>query len=201
VIRLAAVRQNSDIVDILLTLSDQCKVITAMHAGASLSNGKVSNIPVQLFPIAIATQTPNEGMVYVLNTLVNTMTAIEVSRVLRGTPPNYIINSNIIPDYRDEMLDAYKGLFMRLLQYLKDCFCDKFLIDCPQCTEKNKVYLGTIEIHDSEIYHICNFSKRKYVKTFRTVGYWLSVIPVANLLKKAFTVFCCAVLDDMNKKP
>jgi hypothetical protein len=201
VMRLAAIRQNSDIVDVLITMSDQCKVLYAMHAGANLSLGKIPNIPVQLFPIAIAPNKQNEQMVYVLNTLVNTITAMEVARVLRGTPPNYMSNPNIIPDYRDAMLDAYKGLFMRLLQYLKDCFCDKFLIDCPQCTEKNKVYLGTIEIHDSEIYHICNFSKRKYVKTFRTVGYWLSVIPVANLLKKAFTVFCCAVLDDLNKKP
>lgn len=199
IIRLAALRQNSDIVDVLVSMSDQSKVLHVQATG-NLSMGKTPNIPVQLFPMAIAVNKPNEGMVYVLNTFINTITAIEVARVLRGTPPNYMVNPNITADYRDAILDAYKGLFMRLLQYLKDCFCDKFLIDCPQCTEKNKVYLGTIEIHDSEIYHICNFSKRKYVKTFRTVGYWLSVIPVSNLLKKAFTVFCCAVLDDMKGK-
>jgi hypothetical protein len=28
----------------------------------------------------------------------------------------------------------------------------------------------------------------------------MSVVPVMPVLKKAFTVFCCAVLDDLGKK-
>jgi hypothetical protein len=200
IMRLAAVRQNSDTTDVLVSFSDQSRVLRVFAAGGTFNIDDKYFIPVQLFPMAMATDTPREQMVYALNTFVNTITTIEVTRVLRSSPPNYIVDREIVADYRDAVLEAYKGLLMRLLQYLKDCFCDKFLIDCPQCTEKNKVYLGTIEIHNSEIYHICNFSKRKYVKTFRTVGYWLSVIPVANLIKKAFTVFCCTVLDDLGKK-
>jgi hypothetical protein len=194
VLRLTAIRQNADITNVLVSFSDQSKVLRVIHAGSSLKQDGI-RLPTQLFPMAMATGNLKEEMVYVLNTFVNTITAIDVNRVFRGSPPNYVQNKEIIADYREAVLEAYKGLFLRLLQYLKDCFCDKFLIDCPQCNEKNKVYLGTIEIHDSQIYHICNFSKRKYVKTFRTVGYWLSVIPVSNLLKKAFTTFCCAVLD------
>jgi hypothetical protein len=194
VLRLTAIRQNADITNVLVSFSDQSKVLRVIHAGSSLKQDGL-RLPAQLFPMAMTTGNLREEMVYVLNTFVNTITAIDVNRVFRGSPPNYVQNKEIIADYREAVLEAYKGLFLRLLQYLKDCFCDKFLIDCPQCNEKNKVYLGTIEIHDSQIYHICNFSKRKYVKTFRTVGYWLSVIPVSNLLKKAFTTFCCAVLD------
>lgn len=201
VLRLAAVRQNSDIINVMVSMSDISKVEHVTHAGATLKMEGRLHIPVQVFPMAIAAEPFKEEIVYVLNTVVNTITAVQVRKVFSSSPPKYMLDKEIVARYRDEVYEAYKGLFTRLLQYLKDCFCDKFLIDCPQCTEKDKVYLGTIEIHDSEIYHICNFSKRKYVKTFRTVGYWFSVVPVGNLLKKAFTVFCCTVIDDLTKKP
>src|SRR5690606_5955728 len=39
----------------------------------------------------------------------------------------------------------------------------------------------------------CNFSRRKYVKSFPTVGYWLSVVPIWPLLRQAVKWFCCSV--------
>ena len=110
-------------------------------------------------------------MVYVLNTFVNTITAIDLNKVLRGSsPPNYVKDKEIIADYREAVLEAYKGLFLRLLQYLKDCFCDKFLIDCPQCNEKNKVYLGTIEIHDSRDLSHLQFQQTKICEDIPDCG-------------------------------
>src|SRR5690606_6304086 len=42
----------------------------------------------------------------------------------------------------------------------------------------------------------CNFSKRKYVKTFPTVEYWLSMVPIIPLVREAVRSFCCSVLPD-----
>ena len=96
--------------------------------------------------------------------------------------------------YRQQILDAYGDVFDHFLQYLKDCFCDKFLVDCPEYGPEDRVYLGCIEIRGQRVYNICNFTKRHYVKTFRTYGYWLSTIPILPLVKRAFARFCCCVL-------
>lgn len=202
ILRLAAVQRNSDISDILVSFSDQSKVLRVMQAGNAFKPDAGFRIPVQLFPMDIAINQPTGNTVYVLNIFVNTLTAIDVDKVLRASnQPDFTLNPpEIIANYRKEAIAAYRGLFKQLLQYLKDCFCDKFLIDCPQCGENDKVYLGTLKISKAGVHHICNFSKRKYVKTFRTVEYWLSTIPVLPVFKKAFTVFCCSVLDDLNRK-
>jgi hypothetical protein len=201
VVRLALVRQNADINSILVSFSDQSKVLRVGAIGDRLVLDDEFRIPVQVFPMAMAISNKEENTGYVLNTFVNTLTAIDIDRVLRAAPqPDFTLNPpEVIADYRDAAIAAYRGLFINLLQYLKDCFCDKFLIDCPQCGEDDKVYLGTIDIRNSQIHHICNYSKRKYVKTFPTVEYWLSTIPVLPLFKKAFTVFCCTVLDDLKR--
>ncbi|HYJ79139.1 MAG TPA: hypothetical protein VEW03_06045, partial [Longimicrobiaceae bacterium] len=97
--------------------------------------------------------------------------------------------------YRQAIIAAYADLLKGLAQYLKDCFCDRFLVDCPSCDENDKIYLGCVEIVDGDVYKICNFSKRHYVKSFRTYGYWLSAIPLLPLVKKAFAELCCTVLN------
>ena len=98
-------------------------------------------------------------------------------------------------DFRQQMIDAYIDLFKGFWQYLKDSFCDQYLVDCPECTEDDKVYLGCVEIREGQVYHICNFTKRRYVKSFPTYGHWLSTIPILPLVKKAFGEFCCSVLS------
>ncbi|MEP6666071.1 MAG: hypothetical protein ABJA81_06455, partial [Nocardioidaceae bacterium] len=43
---------------------------------------------------------------------------------------------------------------------------------------------------------VCNFSRRRYVKSFPTVGYWLSLVPVIPALREVVTKVCCAALQD-----
>ena len=47
------------------------------------------------------------------------------------------------------------------------------------------------------MHRVCNFQKRKYVKSFPTVDYWLSVIPVMPLIRQAVTWFCCVSLPQL----
>jgi hypothetical protein len=69
------------------------------------------------------------------------------------------------------------------------------LVNCPSC-EDDTLYLACVEVRDHKVYRICNFSKRKYVKSFPTVGYWMSIIPIMPLAKKAVEMFCCSILPN-----
>jgi hypothetical protein len=153
-------------------------------------------IPAQHYPIDIAIGS-NSSEAYALNMVSNTLTEINVAVVFdSGAPPNYTEEpptiSNVLSIYNQDAYDAYSDLVSHLLDYIKDCFCDKFLIDCPVCTGEEKIYLGAAEIRKGEVYNICNFTKRHYVKSFPTWGYWLSTIPILPLLKRSFASFCCS---------
>lgn len=178
---------------LLISHSDKYKVMR-MDLQSHVLDGKF-RIPVQLYPMAMVT-TANNDMVYVLNSFVNTLTAVEVKNAFAKPSPNYVEEPPYdIADYHDDVIAAFKDLMGHLIQHLKDAFCGKFIIDCPDCNEKDKVYLGTVTIQGRKVYRICNFSKRKYVKTFRTYGYWLSTVPILPVLKTSFEKFCCTVLS------
>jgi hypothetical protein len=131
---------------------------------------------------------------YALNFLSNTVNAIDVAALMAGTPSFTSEPPVTLAAYRQQMLEAYTDLAGVFIQYLKDSWCDQFLIECHECTPGDKVYLGTIEIKQKKVFHICNFSKRHYAKSFRTWGYWLSAVPLLPLVKKAFAKFCCLKL-------
>lgn len=184
---------------LLVSMSDKCKVERYSINWLGGETAFVNNfrIPTQVYPMQIAVSADGT-MGYALNMIVNTLTTINFSQVFNPSSlPDYTIDPPSVTDsirtYRGEVLDAYHDLFNHLLQFFKDSFCDRFLIDCPDCTGKEKIYLGCVEIRKGRVYKICNFRKRKYVKTFRTVGYWLSTIPVMPLIKESFTKFCCSV--------
>jgi uncharacterized membrane protein YgcG len=145
--------------------------------------------PVQVAPISIQVAA-SQGRAYVLNYQSNTITSIPVNRLQPGGQ----LNLQLLVDYRAAVLNAYADLLAGFLQYLKDCFCDHLAVSCPTCDEEDKLYLACIRIKDGQVYKVCNFSKRRYVKTFPTVGYWLSAIPIIPLIKHAVAAFCCAAL-------
>ena len=153
--------------------------------------------PVQISPSAIAVaRDPRSdegvGRVYVLNSVSNTINSAPASRF---TPSRQIPLQPLV-DYRAAVLEAFVRLFGGLLQYLKDCLCDHLLVDCPECGRDDKIYLACVQIREGSVYKICNFSKRKYVKSFPTVEYWLSAVPVLPLIGKAVEKLCCAILPD-----
>lgn len=191
-LRLAALPRDNNIDYLLVSMSDKYKVVRIDLLKTVDTNFR---IPVQLFPMAMVLD-PKAKTGYVLNSIVNTLTVIDIEKTFKTPQPNFTEEPPVdIADYHDDVIEAYKDLVKHLLQYLKDAFCNRFLVDCPECFEKDKVYLGSVKIRNNKVYRICNFSKRKYVKTFRTWGYWLSTIPILPALKVAFAKFCCKVLD------
>jgi hypothetical protein len=179
----------------LVTLADRFKVMRVDLATHTLDAG--FRLPVQIFPTDISVS--SDGLFsFVLNPIVNTLTAIDLEAVFDPTNPALNFTTEpptVISTYRQGVLDAFADLGSHFLEYLKDRFCDKFLVDCPVCGKEDKVYLGCVEIRDGQVYNICNFTKRRYVKSFRTWGYWLSTVPILSIIKKSFANFCCSVLD------
>jgi hypothetical protein len=150
---------------------------------------------VQIYPLDIVVSA-NGNEVYVLNMFSNTLSVISVPAVLNALPRPLFTDEppTTLSNYRQDILDAYADLLGKFGQFLKDCFCDQFLVDCPTCGPDDKVYLGYVEIRTEQVYNICNFTKRRYVKSFPTWEYWLSTVPILPLVKQALAKFCCTVL-------
>ena len=113
---------------------------------------------------------------YVLNYASNTISVVpsELFATGRQIPLQPLVN------YRAAVLNAFSDLLGGLLQYLKDCFCDHLLVDCPTCDDDDRVSLGCVSIRDNEVYRVCNFTRRRHVVTFPKLGYWLSIVPVRH---------------------
>jgi hypothetical protein len=194
-----AVLTNPDLGDhLLLSLSDLYKVVRISipnnPADAHVLDTKF-RIPVQFSPLGVAVSAEGKNA-YVLNAIINTLTEINIPMTFHDAPaPDYTMEPPLnLATYRDNVIQAFTDLLGHLLDHLKDCFCDQYLIDCPECGPDDKIYLGVVEVRNAKVYHICNFTKRKHVKTFDTYGRWLSTAPVLPIVKKAFAEFCCMVI-------
>ena len=155
---------------------------------------EVSRIPVQIQPVDLAAD-PATGQVYALNFVSNTVTAIPADELQAGN--DYL---DKLAGYRRAVLAAFVGLLSGLLQYLKDCFCHHLLVKCPTWEDDDKIYLACVEIRDNKVYKICNFDKRKYVKSFPTVDYWMSLVPILPAIRWAVEKLCCSVMSDFFDK-
>ena len=162
--------------------------------------------PVQISPLGFATALKPDK-VYVVNVLSTTLSAIPAVDLDPSRPPLEVEPIpggqeflDLLEAYRNAIFAAFIDLLGGLLQYLKDCFCDHFLVNCPECTGEEKIYLVVVSVRNNEVYKVCNFSGRKYVKSFPTLEYWLSVVPVIPVIDKAMEMICCAVLPDLFRK-
>ncbi|ANG64526.1 hypothetical protein A8C75_20000 [Marinobacterium aestuarii] len=150
-----------------------------------------ARIPVQVGPADMAASAATDS-IYTLNFVSKTITVTAVSELA----PTLEFNQ-ALKNYRYAILLAFWGLIANVLQYLKDCFCHHLLVKCPSCDDDSKLWLATVEVRGGQVYKVCNFDKRKTVKSFPTVEYWASLIPVLQLLKQGISKFCCAVLPDL----
>ena len=183
----------------LLAVTDAHKVQRIDLSQAIPVIDNTFRIPVQIAPVDIVTGITRNEM-YVLNGISSTVSTIDLTAVFAG-PPAYTVEPPItLSQYRTQMIHAFTDLTKVFGQYLKDCFCEHFLVDCPDCHGDEKIYLGSIEIRINpntgkpEVYKICNFTKRRYVQSERLMEYWLSAVPIIPILKQVVADFCCMVV-------
>jgi hypothetical protein len=158
--------------------------------------------PAQLWPAAIAYnpsavftsvdgKTRLTGGVYVLNALSGTINNIPAAYLGQNPPA---VNLAALATYHNGVLEAFIDLFGRFAQYLKDCVCDHFLVQCPDDTLKT-LYLARIDIQNQQVFNICNFSRRRYVHSFPAVEHWLSIVPVLPVVRKLIGDACCQIIQ------
>ncbi|HEY5944511.1 MAG TPA: DUF6519 domain-containing protein, partial [Kofleriaceae bacterium] len=162
--------------------------------------------PTQLWPIAIAHNPSSQfvgaagnkltGGVFVLNALSGTINNIPAEYVGKSPP---VVKLPALAVYHKQVFEAFIDLFGRFAQYLKECFCEHFLIECPHGDLK-KIYLARLDIRNGEVFNICNFSRRRYVHSFPTVEYWMSIIPALPLMRKVVGDWCCHIIQDWFSK-
>ncbi len=187
--RLAAVPAHDAL---LVTLADRYLAHRFQLSNAAAT--ATFRVPLQIMPLDLATAADGTTVV-AANFASSTLNLIDTDFVLAGAPPpSYTIDPpSSLRQYREDILVAFGDLLGHLLFYLKDRFCDQFLIECPTCGRDERVILGAVQIKGRKVYKICNFTKRHYVKSFDTYGYWLSTVPVIPLAKRLFARFCCWV--------
>lgn len=181
--------------EVWVACADHCATRVFQVSGTGGAFRADFRVPGQIFPIALGAN-PGESQVAVLNLLGNTINLVDVALATAATPPDYATDTtNSLPQYHTDAMKAFTDMFGVLAQYIKDCFCDKFLVECPTCDPaKDRIYLGSIEIKAGRVHNICNFTQRHYAKSFRTWGYWLSTVPILPLIKRTFALFACKVL-------
>lgn len=178
---------------LLVVNEDDCDVTLITLEGTKVVAGY--ELPVQVGPVA-GTESDEPPFGYVLNYWSDTITVMP-DEVLR---PKYRFPLQDLADYRRQILLAFRDLLAGFAQYLKDCICDHLMVACPACADDDRIYLGTIAIRKEGVYKVCNFSRRRYVKSFPTVDYWLSIVPVMPLLQRAVEDICCMVLPDLFRR-
>lgn len=141
----------------------------------------------EVTPAAFVSNNRIEAL-FALNAISNTITVIPYA-VAVWTPTQF----TALATYASEMLQAYVDLIAVALQYLKDAFCELLLLKCPTCDQESDqpVYLAGITVKEGRVWKVCNFSQRRYVKTFPGVEYWLSVVPILPIVELAIREFCC----------
>lgn len=152
-------------------------------------------LPIQVGAAGIVAD-PETRQVYVLNQISNTITVASA----RLFDPGFRFRMDVLAAYRKAMIEAYTDLLGGFLQYLKDCLCHHFLVNCPECPEDPTLYLACVSVRQNQVYKVCNFSLRRYVKSFPTVGYWLSLVPIMPMIDRLIEEFCCMVLPDLFAK-
>jgi hypothetical protein len=175
---------------LLVVSEDDCLVEIVDMSSNELVIG--AGLPVQVGPVAVAT-TDEPGFGYVLNYWSDTITVLPAD-VLTA---RYRFPFKALAAYRRQIIHAFRDLLAGFVQYLKDCLCDHLLVACPDCDGDGRIYLASVSIRKERVYKVCNFSRRKYVKSFPTVDYWLSIVPIMPLITKAVEEFCCMVLPDL----
>jgi hypothetical protein len=146
--------------------------------------------PLQVAPSALALdQRGNMRVVLAYNAASQSVTALSVDYVLGQR----VFDMRVLADYRAAWMVVLNEILRRLLQRLKDCFCEHLLVDCPTCDERDRLILACVEMRAGRVYHICNFHRREVV-TFPKLLYWLSALPVIPLVTQLIERACCAVL-------
>lgn len=114
---------------------------------------------------------------------------------LREEAGNFHMTSALLPTdtARLEEIGNRLGILNSLwIEIVSECFCSALLPACPKLPATNCVPLAVVTLADGDcrIVEICNWSERKLLISWPTVGYWLSWLPWHKLMD-SIAAMCC----------
>ncbi|HMO66934.1 MAG TPA: hypothetical protein PKE47_17235, partial [Verrucomicrobiota bacterium] len=170
--------------------------VLRLPAGATATD-RALDLPAQIAPSGFAplavAGTTARGALLVANRTSRTLTRVEPGTLAAGARFDF----TALEAYRREALAAFLDVGLRLLQRLKDCVCERLLVNCPTCgPDDDVIVLACVEIRGRQVHHICNHDRREVV-TFPKLFYWLSAIPVIPALTWLIEKFCCLPLPGL----
>ena len=98
-------------------------------------------------------------------------------------------------DFDAMIAQARSQFLLAALEIMISCFCSAIMPPCPDTLTDDCVPLAVITVGmdgGCRVRSICNWTTyRKYVTTFPSLQYWLSVLPYGRLLREAIEGLCC----------
>ncbi len=178
---------------VFVSLEDSYTVHMATFTRSGVDWQSEYALPTQIAPVAMASHDGDVETLFVLNQGSNTLT-VASGNTLQS---RFRFDFDALRTYREQVVKAYIDLLAGFLQYLKDCLCEHFLVNCPTCGEDEVIELACISIRNSRVHKICNFSGRKYVKSFPAVDWWMSLVPILPVARHYLGEFCCMLLPNL----
>jgi hypothetical protein len=77
---------------------------------------------------------------------------------------------------------------------LQECICHELLPPCPRDPGDDRLILASVCVSQGRIVDICNWNGRKFAVTVPMLRWWLSVLPIETLLRRAIERLCCGEL-------
>ncbi len=134
-----------------------------------------------------------DGRLVALNQGSRSLVRIDADDILRlRTASQAAAIRNTVETYRGQVIAAYVTLMQLWLKAVRDCICHQLLPDCPTLGDPpHKVPLASLEIVEANVDKICNLGCRKFVVTFPTLFYWMSIAPLIPYLRELLHRLCC----------
>lgn len=109
------------------------------------------------------------------------------------------------PNFNAAILLAAREFALAILDIIMACLCKALMPPCPVAPTDDCVPLAMVTVRTENgctVQSICNWTtQRKYVMTFPTVQYWLSVLPFGRLLREAIERLCCRPMLPSRRVP
>jgi hypothetical protein len=96
--------------------------------------------------------------------------------------------------YRQQVNGLVQSIEQAFPTLLQECLCLELLPPCPGDPGDDRLILASVCISGGRIVDICNWKGRKFAVTVPMLRWWLSVLPIETLLRRAVERLCCGEL-------
>lgn len=104
--------------------------------------------------------------------------------------PNQTVNN-----YWQQVQPVVQSIERWFPTFFQECLCTALLPPCPSDPGDDRLLLASVCISQGQIVDICNWAGRKFAVTVPMLRWWLSILPLEALLRRAVERLCCGELQ------